>query len=49
MLSGIFDLEGECLKIISLVHGEGLKAFLKSWIGLFSVVNLKREVRPSWG
>lgn len=33
ILSGVFDLENEYLKIIiSLVHGEGLKAIVKSWI-----------------
>lgn len=36
VLSRVFDLKSEHLKImISLVRGEGLKAFLKSWIGSF--------------
>lgn len=35
-LSGLFDLRSECLKIIiSLVLGESLKPFKKSWIGSF--------------
>lgn len=42
VLSRVFDLKSEHLKIIiSLVHGEGLKAFLKSWIGSFFCCQFK--------
>lgn len=42
VLSRVFDLKSERLKIIiSLVHGEGLKAFLKSWIGSFFCCQFK--------